>query len=114
MTDVQRAALPTPGISYKRPWSWRTGDRLPTEAQTACLAAAAGTDRAELQKEVTVLRADESEREEIARLVNWRRRSFSILKRTLSQAARIMGPARRRWRLSATGRHAPSVSVADR
>ena len=74
LNNAQRAALASHGISYKRLWSWRTGERLPTEVQTAYLAAATGTDWAELQKEVTVLRADESEREEVARLVNWRKR----------------------------------------
>jgi len=53
---------------------WKAGRRLPTEVQVADLADVTHADWIELQKEVTVLRAREERREEIARAINWRKR----------------------------------------
>lgn len=71
LDTAQRAELAKHGITYNRLWSWRTGQRLPTEVQTAYLAAATGSNWVELQKEVTVMRAPEAEREAIARTIGW-------------------------------------------
>ena len=71
LNTAQRAELAKHGITYNRLWSWRTGQRLPTELQTAYLAAATGSDWVELQKEVTVMRAPEDERAQIAQLVGY-------------------------------------------
>lgn len=54
--------------------AWKKGRRLPTEVQVVDLAEVTGADWVELQKEVTVLRAPEERRDEIARAVKWRRR----------------------------------------
>jgi hypothetical protein len=53
---------------------WKNGRRLPTEVQVADLADVTHADWVELQKEVTVLRAPEDRREEIAKAINWRKR----------------------------------------
>ncbi len=53
---------------------WKNGRRLPTEVQVVDLADVTHSDWIELQKEVTVLRAPEERREEIAKAINWRKR----------------------------------------
>lgn len=65
---------------------WKNGRRLPTEVQVADVAEVTGADWAELQKEITVLRAPEERREDIARALNWRRRSHPN-----RRAARVSG-----------------------
>ena len=54
--------------------SWKNGRRLPTEVQVVDLADVTHSDWIELQKEVTVLRAPEERRDEIAKAINWRKR----------------------------------------
>ena len=71
LTNDQRAQLAQHGISDKRISSWRTGERLPTEVQVADLADITQSDWIELQKEVTVLRAPEARREQIAKALKW-------------------------------------------
>lgn len=53
---------------------WKNGRRLPTEVQVADLADVTHADWVELQKEVTVMRAPEDRRAEIAKAINWRKR----------------------------------------
>ena len=74
LTPDARRQLDARGITAKRIWSWRDGERLPTEVQVADLADVTGADWSELQKEITVLRAPEERREQIARAISWRRR----------------------------------------
>ena len=71
LTDDQRAELQARGINRQRLYSWRSGERLPTEVQVADLAAIAHADWAELQKEITVLRAPPERRREIASALQW-------------------------------------------
>ena len=68
---------------------WKNGRRLPTEVQVADLADVTHADWVELQKEVTVMRAPEDRRAEIAKAINWRKRSLSTLRRALSMATRM-------------------------
>ncbi len=53
---------------------WKMGRRLPTEVQVVDLAEVTGTEWAELQKEITVMRAPEERRAQIAKALNWRKR----------------------------------------
>ncbi len=53
---------------------WKNGRRLPTEVQVADLADVTHADWVELQKEVTVMRAPQDRRDEIAKAINWRKR----------------------------------------
>jgi hypothetical protein len=71
-TELYRRHITQPLIS-----AWRTGKRLPTEVQVVDLAEVAGADWAELQKEITVLRAPEDRRQHIAGVLRWRERNSS-------------------------------------
>jgi len=51
--------------------AWKNGRRLPTEVQVADLADVTHADWVELQQEVTVLRAPEERRQEVARAIGW-------------------------------------------
>ena len=57
------------GITYQLLCDWRKGRRLPTEIQVADLADVTGADWAELQAEITVLRAPEARRQQIAKAI---------------------------------------------
>ena len=74
MTPEARAELASRGISRQLLSDWRTERRLPTEVQVADLADVTGVEWVDLQKEVTVLRAPEDRREQIAKAIKWRRR----------------------------------------
>lgn len=74
LTEEQRRGLADRGIGSKRISSWRHEGRLPTEVQVADLADITGAEWAELQKEITVLRAPEERRAHVARALNWRKR----------------------------------------
>lgn len=71
LDEKQRAALAVRGIDRMTLWKWREGKRLPTEVQVADLADVTGADWADLQKEITVLRAPEERRPAIARALRW-------------------------------------------
>jgi hypothetical protein len=53
---------------------WKAGRRLPTEVQVAHLAAVTHANWQDLQREITVLRAKPEERDEVAKVVGWRKR----------------------------------------
>lgn len=65
---------------------WKNGRRLPTEVQVADVAEVTGAEWADLQAEITVMRAPEERREEIARAIKWRKRSHTNQRR-----ARVSG-----------------------
>lgn len=74
LTDEQREALLARGIHRQLLYAWRSRKRLPTEVQVVDMAQVTGADWADLQKEITVLRAPEERRAEVARALNWRKR----------------------------------------
>ena len=51
---------------------WKKGRRLPTEVQVVDVAAVTGTEWADLQREITVLRAPADRREQIAHAIRWK------------------------------------------
>lgn len=73
LDDEQRAELAQRGIKRELLYAWRSHKRLPTEIQVVDVAEVTGADWADLQKEITVLRAPEDRRDQIARALNWRR-----------------------------------------
>lgn len=74
LDHAKKAELYRRHISPSLITSWKAGRRLPTEVQVADLADVTHADWAELQKEVTVMRAPEDRRAEIAKAINWRKR----------------------------------------
>jgi hypothetical protein len=56
---------------------WKKGRRLPTEIQVVDVAEVTGAEWADLQKEVTVLRAPEERRQQIAKALHWQERTSS-------------------------------------
>lgn len=78
LTPEQRKELTNRGCGYQLVWKWKVGERLPTEVQVADLADVANADWADLQREVTALRAakdlPEDRQAQIARVVGWRKR----------------------------------------
>lgn len=74
LSDDQRSSLAERGVTRELLYAWRKGKRLPTEVQVADVAAVTGAEWAELQKEITVLRAPEERRAQIAATLNWRKR----------------------------------------
>lgn len=110
LTPQQRDALAARGIGRQLLWKWKEEARLPTEVQVADVAAVTGADWAELQKEITVLRAPEERREDIARALNWRRRSHPN-----RRAARVSGLFYGQRREAAgDGRRVRPVNAEDR
>ena len=81
LTDEQRTQLRERGITRQLLYKWREGEALPTEVQVADVAAVTGTEWVDLQKEITVLRAPEGRRAEIARTlgIRWRMESAGAL-----------------------------------
>lgn len=74
LTDEQRAELSQRGIKRELLYAWRSRKRLPTEIQVVDVSQVTGADWADLQKEITVLRAPEERRADVARALNWRKR----------------------------------------
>lgn len=72
LTPESHRELAARGITYQLLCNWRKGRRLPTEVQVVDLAEVTGADWAELQKEVTVLRAPEARRQQIARALRYK------------------------------------------
>ena len=74
LTHDQKVALYARRISPGLIGDWKNARRLPTEVQVVDVAEVTGADWAELQKEITVMRAPEERRADIARALHWRRR----------------------------------------
>ena len=74
LDHTQKTELFRRKISPQLLSDWKHARRLPTEVQVADLADVTHTDWITLQKEVTVMRAPEDRREEIAKAVGWRKR----------------------------------------
>lgn len=73
LSQEQRAQLRLAGISDQLRSDWLKGRRLPTEVQVVDVAAVTGAEWAELQKEITIMRAPEERREQVARILNRRK-----------------------------------------
>lgn len=68
----ERSDLASRGITYQLLCHWRKGRRLPTEVQVVDLTDVTGADWVELQKEITVLRAPEARRQQIAKVLRYK------------------------------------------
>ncbi len=71
LTTEQRAALRDRGISDQLRCDILKGRRLPTELHVADIAKVTGAEWVELQREVTVMRAPEDRRQEVAEAVGF-------------------------------------------
>lgn len=71
LTTEHRTKLAARGIGSERLTEWRKGRRLPTEVQVADLADVTGVEWVRLQQEITVLRAPEERRQEVAEAVGF-------------------------------------------
>ena len=79
LNETQRTALAERGIKRELLYAWRNGKRLPTEVQVADVADVTGAEWAELQKEITILRAPEERRQQLARMLKFRERGKNTI-----------------------------------